>query len=121
MTHSQDCADQTRCIQTGSCSITENHVSLCTSIINALSALQVGLNSDQSHYEEISDPGEESEESLPDHEQIPDGGVTTRSDAPSPLNSGSGTPKRRGSETQASDPIAFLKRKDGCFESFVSI
>lgn len=42
LTHQQDCADNTSCLLTKSCGITENHVSLCTSIINALSSIQTG-------------------------------------------------------------------------------
>ena len=41
-THQQDCVDNATCLVTKSCGITENHISLCTSIINALSSLQTG-------------------------------------------------------------------------------
>lgn len=54
--------DQEACLLSTSCNISESHTSLCTSIINALSALQVGLNSnDEGLSTDISPSATESE------------------------------------------------------------
>jgi hypothetical protein len=121
LTHRPDCTDQEACVLSTSCNISENHISLCTSIINALSALQVGLHSDdQGDIEEVSasltESGDEDESDEKSDKHPTEVAVVERVTSPS-INiaeevSRDTGPRRRGSETLPNEQ-SFLKRKEG--------